>query len=276
MRDRLSFMYCPAGHCAAMSREGGSRASDRKTAYRTPGRSGSTARREARAGMVEAPFRQLHGHPARRGYIARGGRILDALIVPVPENRNTRDGNAAIKSGKVPEDRESKPAMRSRKDLARKGLARKGLARKGLARKDLDARWTKKHGKSRCGYRNHVNVDRKHKPVRRHDVTDAAVHDGRAVDHLPMRGNTGAGVRADSACRSGEMEAKLRDRKLTGHIHRKGKRGKPLTRQARGSNRTRSTVRVRVEHVFGAQANDMGGTPWCARWACCWPARRSG
>ena len=56
------------------------------------------------------------------------------------------------------------------------------------------------------------------------------------------------------------MEAKLRDRKLKSHIHRKGKRGKPLTEQAKGSNRTKSTVRVRVEHVFGAQANDMGGT----------------
>ncbi|WP_412509905.1 transposase, partial [Roseovarius sp. SYSU LYC5161] len=48
--------------------------------------------------------------------------------------------------------------------------------------------------------------------------------------------------------------------KLKSHIHRKGKRGKPLTDQATGSNRTKSTVRVRVEHVFGAQANDMGGT----------------
>ena len=36
--------------------------------------------------------------------------------------------------------------------------------------------------------------------------------------------------------------------------------GKPLTEQAKGSNRTKSSVRVRVEHVFGAQANAMGGT----------------
>ena len=36
--------------------------------------------------------------------------------------------------------------------------------------------------------------------------------------------------------------------------------GKPVTAQAKGSNRTKSTVRVRVEHIFGAQANDMGGT----------------
>jgi IS5 family transposase len=69
-----------------------------------------------------------------------------------------------------------------------------------------------------------------------------------------------SGVWADAAYRSGEMEAKLRARKLTSHIHRKGKRGKPLTEQAKGGNRTKSTVRVRVEHIFGAQANDMGGT----------------
>ena len=66
------------------------------------------------------------------------------------------------------------------------------------------------------------------------------------------------------------MEAKLRDRKLKSHIHREGKRpsracksmpcravGKPLTEQAKGSNRTKSSVRVRVEHIFDAQANDM-------------------
>ena len=28
----------------------------------------------------------------------------------------------------------------------------------------------------------------------------------------------------------------------------------------KGSNRTKSSVRARVEHVFGAQTNDMGGT----------------
>jgi Transposase and inactivated derivatives, IS5 family len=140
----------------------------------------------------------------------------------------------------VPEDWADKPAKR--------------------AQKDVDARWTKKHGKSHYGYKNHVNVDRKHKLVRRYHVSDAALHDSQAVDHLLMRGNTGAGVWADAAYRSEAMEAKLRARKLKSHIHRKGKRGKPLTDQATGSNRTKSTVRVRVEHVFGAQANDMGGT----------------
>ena len=194
----------------------------------------------AQAGMVEALFQQFDGYLARQGYIARGGQILDASIVPVPKNHNTRDENRAIKAGEEPEGWSDKPAKRSQKDV--------------------DARWTKKHGKSHYGYKNHVNVDRQHKLVRRYHVSDAALHDSQAVDHLLMKGNTGAGVWADPAYRSAEMEARLRASRLKSHVHRKGKRGKPLTEQGKASNRTKSTVRARVEHVFGAQTNDMGGT----------------
>ena len=194
----------------------------------------------ARAGKVEELFSQFDGYLARQGYIARGGQILDASIVPVPRNHNTREENAAIKNGEEPEDWKDKPAKHSQKDL--------------------DARWAKKHGKSHYGYKNHVNVDRRHKLVRRWHVSDAAMHDSQAIDNLLMLGNTGSGVWADAAYRSEETEAKLRARQLKSHIHRKGKPGKPLTEQGKGSNRTKSTVRVRVEHVFGAQANDMGGT----------------
>ncbi|WP_374385349.1 transposase [Paracoccus yeei] len=40
------------------------------------------------------------------------------------------------------------------------------------------------------------------------------------------------------------------------------RRPRPPTprRGALSSNRTKSSVRARVEHVFGAQTNDMGGT----------------
>jgi len=86
------------------------------------------------------------------------------------------------------------------------------------------------------------------------------VHDGQAVDALLMRGNTASGVWADAAYRSEEIEKKLEAGGFTSRIHRKGKRGKPLTKQATKSNRTKSKARVRGEHVFGAQANDMGGT----------------
>lgn len=47
----------------------------------------------------------------------------------------------------------------------------------GDRQKDKDARWIKKHGKSYFGYKNHVNVDRRHKLIRRYAATDAVEHD---------------------------------------------------------------------------------------------------
>jgi hypothetical protein len=71
----------------------------------------------AQAGKVEVLFGLFDGHLARRGYIARGGQILDASIVPVPRNHNTRDENTAIKRGELPEDWADQSAKRCQKDL---------------------------------------------------------------------------------------------------------------------------------------------------------------
>lgn len=67
----------------------------------------------AQAGMVEALFKQFDGYLAQQGYIARGGQILDASIVAVPKNHNTREENKTIKNGEVPVDWANKPAKRS-------------------------------------------------------------------------------------------------------------------------------------------------------------------
>ena len=94
--------------------------------------------------------------------------------------------------------------------------------------------------------------------LRRYRVTDAAVHDSQVVEVDPD--NTASDVWADSAYRSAEIEAKLEDKGLKSRIHRKGHRDKPLSEREKRGNKTRSRVRARVEHVFGAQSNDMGGT----------------
>ncbi len=134
--------------------------------------------------MIEALFDAFDGYLKRRGYLAMGGQIIDASIVPVPKQRNSRDDNARIKKGETPEAWEDQPAKRSQKDM--------------------DARWTKKHGRSHYGYKNHVNVDRRHKLVRRWRVTDAAVHDSQVVDDILDLDNTASEVWADSAYRSAE------------------------------------------------------------------------
>jgi len=192
------------------------------------------------AGVIEALFEDFDGYLEKQGYLAMGGQIIDASIVAVPKQRNSRDENEKIKEGETPEGWEDKPAKRSQKDT--------------------DARWTKKHGKSHYGYKNHVNIDRRHKLVRRYQVTDAAVHDSQVVEDILDPNNTASGVWADSAYRSAEIEAKLKEKGLKSRIHRKGQRNKPLTEREMQGNKTRSKVRARVEHIFGAQSNDMGGT----------------
>ncbi len=194
----------------------------------------------AQAGVIATLFEDFDGYLEQQGYLAMGGQIIDASIVAVPKQRNSRDDNARIKDGAMPEGWKNQPAKR--------------------CQKDTDARWTKKHGKSHYGYKNHINVDRRHKLVRRYRVTDAAVHDSQVVEDILDPDNTASDVWADSAYRSAEIEAKLKEKGLNSRIHRKGHRNKPLREREKRGNTTRSKVRARVEHVFGAQSNDMGGT----------------
>ena len=192
-----------------------------------------------KAGLIEKLFERFGQHLEAKGYIARGGQMVDATIVPVPKQRNSRDENEAVKAGATPEAWEKKPAKNRQKDK--------------------DARWTKKHGKSFFGYKNHVNADAKHKLIRRYDVTDASVHDSQKFDGLVNKANTSANVYADSAYRSAENEAKLSLRGLHSRIHQRANRGHALSKAQENANRQKSKVRARVEHVFGAQQNSPGG-----------------
>ena len=70
----------------------------------------------AQAGVIEALFDASDGSLKKRGYLAMGGQIIDASIVPVPQQRNSRDENARIKDGETPEGWEKQPAKRRQKD----------------------------------------------------------------------------------------------------------------------------------------------------------------
>ena len=65
---------------------------------------------------MEELLQLFDSHLNRRDYIACGGQILDASIVLVPRNHNTRDENKTIKNGEVPMDWADKPAKRSQQD----------------------------------------------------------------------------------------------------------------------------------------------------------------
>lgn len=193
----------------------------------------------ARAGKVKTLFDRFDACLRDNGYLATGGQIVDASIVPVPRQRNSREENEAIKAGDTPKDRDAKPNKKRQKDV--------------------DARWTKKHGKSHYGFKNHINADRRYKFVREYDVSEASLHDSQKFDDLIDGDNTSSKVWADSAYRSGETERSLSRKCYRSHIHHKGRRGKPPSARQIKANKTRSKVRVRVKHVFGFQQRSMGG-----------------
>jgi IS5 family transposase len=81
----------------------------------------------AKAGLIEKLFERFGQHLEAKGYITRGGQMVDATIVPVPKQRNSRDENADVKAGKTPEAWEKNPAKNRQKDAERQGCASSAL-----------------------------------------------------------------------------------------------------------------------------------------------------
>jgi IS5 family transposase len=192
----------------------------------------------AKAGAVEKLFARFDKYLEKNGLVASGGQMIDASIIPAPKQRNSRDENKTVKSGKTPESWQETPAK--------------------LRQKDVDARWTKKNNQSHYGYKNHINADKKNKLIRRYKVTDASVHDSKTFEDVFDKKNSSKDIWADSAYRSEELEEKLKKKNYRSHIHYKGTRNHPLSEAKKATNNRRSKVRARVEHVFGAQSQ-MGG-----------------
>jgi len=108
-----------------------------------------------------------------------------------------------------------------------------------LRQKDVDARWTRKNEQNYYGYKNHVKVDSRSKLIEGFTVTHAAVHDRRALSVLVK-----------------PIERAYRNR--------------PLNGRQRRSNRARSRVRGRVEHVFATMKMSLR-----AAWNRCVGKRRN-
>ena len=192
----------------------------------------------AKAKVIDFLFAKFDQFLHDNGFRAQKGQIVDASIIRVPIQRNTREENKDIKEGK---SISSWPQAKRRQ-------------------KDTDARWTKKNGKSYFGYKNHVSIDAGHKFIRSYEVTDASVHDSQVFTELLDPSNTSKDVWADSAYRSEESLQELKEQGFREHIQRKGCRHKKLTTREQQGNRNRARTRCRIEHVFGVMAMRTGST----------------
>ncbi|MBB4860615.1 hypothetical protein HNO88_003959 [Novosphingobium chloroacetimidivorans] len=114
-----------------------------------------------KAKAIDKLFARFDAALTDRGYLAMGGQIIDATVVPAPKQRNTEEEKAAIRDGRIPDRWKDKPAK--------------------LRQKDRDGRWSVKYTKAKVkdgadpkafkpvdlaipmfGHNNHIDIDRTH------------------------------------------------------------------------------------------------------------------
>lgn len=174
----------------------------------------------------------------KENIIRHDGVIVDATFVEAPKQRNNHEENETIKEGGIPEEWKKDDTKTVHK----------------VSQKDTDARWTKKNDVSYYGYKDHVKADRKTKLIVDYTVTDASVHDSKEISKLVKSGDKK--VWADSGYAGKEDELPVDVEKI---ICDKGYRNRPLTEKQKKSNRKKSKIRCRIEHIFGFMTTSLHG-----------------
>lgn len=189
-------------------------------------------------GLVEKLFSLLDKQLDKDGIIVNKGKIVDATIVEVPIQRNSRSENQQLKEGSIPKE----------------------WSQQKLRQKDTDAKWVSHNGKNHFGYKDHVKIDTKTKLIRKYIASTANVHDSAVLeDLLDKRHDANQSLHADSAYRSDKIEEICAKKGMRSLIHEKAYRDAPLSEKQTVNNRKKSKVRARVEHVFGFMTNSMNG-----------------
>lgn len=184
----------------------------------------------AKANVIETLFTLFTRELEACQIVTHKGTIVDATFVDAPKQRNTREENKRIKEGEVPED----------------------WSEHKRQQKDTDARWTKKNNEAHFGYKDHVKVDADSKIITKYAVTSANLHDSQKFTEF--LDDTDMIVYADSAYVGQEVPAQVR-----AEICKKGYRNHPLTEEQKKTNRDKSKIRCRIEHIFGYMTGSMRG-----------------
>jgi IS5 family transposase len=190
--------------------------------------------------LVEKLFEIFNQQLTGIGLMAHKGSIVDASFVEVPRQRNSRQENIEIKENKTPERFNENPNIKRHKDM--------------------DARWTKKDGINFYGYKDHVKVCRKSKLIEKYTVTNASVHDSQALEELIDETNRNQELYGDSAYNGKSAIEFLEANSVKHNFNEKGARYIKLNSEQIASNRKKSKIRARVEHVFGFIEKSMKGS----------------
>lgn len=196
-----------------------------------------------RSEVLEKIFKQ-HISAVREAKPQIGTRAIaiDSSFVEAPKQRNSREENQLIKQ-----------------DLGHT-LWNDNPHKK--RHKDCDARWTKKREEVHYGYKMHTTACAVSKLITDVHTTSASVHDAKVVDRMIPENTTGqdAFLFADAGYTGSEIEKLIWHRKWIPFICEKGMRGRPLTEKQKENNRVISSIRCRIEHIFGFIEQSLGGS----------------
>jgi len=226
INDRLTFQRF-------LGMELGEKAPDEKTIWLFKEQLGKDGMREL--------FNLFNEKLVNLGLVKREGSLIDATFVDAPRQRNSREENAKIKRGEIPEEWQTPENVNK------------------LEQKDTDARWTKKGNELHYGYKNHTKVDNKSKIIVDFTVTPASTHDVDEFEGLIEINDREAWLDAGYASEDHVARIKQKYPDIILHICERAYRNKSLTDEQKESNRVKSKVRARVEHVFGYMTRFMGG-----------------
>jgi IS5 family transposase len=178
--------------------------------------------------------------------IVKRGIIIDASVTDTPRKPKGK------KEYEIVEDRKEDEPAKISEPIKAQEKVKPGV--------DTEAKWIKKAGKLRYGYKQHTATDEQGLALG--IVTTSANQSD--IKHLEdvlesVNPKRGTWVKADKGYKSAENDEVLRKLKLRNHIMRKAVKNKPLTERESVYNKLISKIRYRVERTFGSIKRWFGG-----------------
>jgi transposase, IS5 family len=185
--------------------------------------------------------KQLEDH----ALVVKTGVKIDATITDSP--RKPKGTTTYV----IAEDRKEELVNEAEKEKQTTDIQLIKQIQKGV---DTEARWTKKAGKIRYGYKEHIATD-ENGLVLSIETTAANEHDSLAFEKLIKKADLPAQARvfADKAYKSAKHDTLLKDKGLKNAIHHKAIKNKRLSKWQTTFNKLASKHRYTVERTFGSK-----------------------
>lgn len=207
-------------------------------------------------GVYEKLFKAMNKQLEKHQIIVKTGAIVDASIIDSPLKPK---GKTTYEIAIDRSEQERTPEEQQNEQQAHV------LFKKQHPGVDSEARWIKKAGKTRYGYKKHHVTDTEGMvigllttPANVNEI--ANLEDVLATAELPEHIH----IYADKGYRSAKNEELLKAKKLKSRILHKAKKGKPLTEREKLRNKLIGKTRFKVERTFGGINRWFNST--CARY----------